>query len=174
MVIYHIWVSWTVYMNSASQPDSSSEWSKFTPLSPRPRSDALAPSPEHSVGTYPDSVSPDSKSTILGDSVSPDPDSAIPGDSAEPLSYSEEFTHLPDEFACQNRKCAERRAKRDLGLRPLFSATWRQMKIGKTHRLVLDIAIRCPDCDFQHQHTLIPPELVAAAGTSANEFAPKD
>lgn len=140
-------------MNSASQPDSTSEWSKFAPLPSRLRRDALSSTTEPRVDTPPESADAESPSKAPNDSTIEI--QTLP----TAISPRGEFTAPPaEEFTCQNRKCLARRAKHGQAARPLYSAQWREMKIGKHHRFVLDLKMTCPDCGFAHVHTLIPPD----------------
>ncbi len=140
-------------MNSASQPDSTSEWSKFAPLPSRLRRDALSSTTEPHLDTPPDSADASSPSKAPNDStieIQTAPAAILPRG---------EFVAPPaEEFTCQNRKCLAHREKHGRSPRPLYSAQWREMKIGKQHRFVLDLKITCPDCGFAHVHTLIPPD----------------
>ena len=140
-------------MNSASQPDSTYEWSKFAPLPPRLRRDALSPTTEPRLDTPPDSADAESSSKAPNDSTI-----EIQTLPAANPPRGEMVAPPAEEFTCQNRKCLARREKHGHLARPLYSAQWREMKIGKHHRFVLDLKMTCPDCGFEHVHTLIPPD----------------
>lgn len=147
-------------MNPASQPDSPSEWSKFAPLPPRLRS--------HSPLSQTENLADDTPSS---ETASTEPTNALEHIKA-PVSEIENSTTArgkidstaltTDQFVCQNRKCQERRERRALAPRPLFDAHWRALKIGKRQSLVLDLAVRCPDCEIEHVYTLVPPEWLDA------------
>ena len=153
-------------MNSASQPDSPSEWSKFAPLPPRPPSRSPRSETENSADDTPclETASPDP--VIAPDPIEPPLAESENLDGARGLIDSTTLTS--DQFVCQNRKCKERRERRALSPRPLFVARWRALKIGKRQSLVLDLAVRCPDCEYEHVYTLVPPEWLE----SHNEKGP--
>lgn len=148
-------------MNPASQPDTPSEWSKFSPLPPRLRSQTALPESANSAAATPSSTSvlPDtptfSTTTDTPNSnLTADANESAPSDNALEQSPKD----FPDHFLCQSRKCQERRERRHLAPQHLFRAHWRPMKIGKRYTQVLDLTISCPDCGYEHHDTLVPPE----------------
>lgn len=156
-------------MNSASQPDTPSEWSKFAPLPPRLRSNSESPLTENlaaddssfqtalssSQTAVPNSPDPSNNQIAL---TLPPLDASTPLHSVLEALESAAHVHPTDKFVCQNRKCQDKRERHGKPPRPLFSAQWRAMKIGKRQTLVLDLAVRCPDCEVEHHATLVPPE----------------
>lgn len=155
-------------MNPASPPDTPSEWSKFAPLPPRLRNHAASFDVENmAAASSSTSVSPDA-SFLPDDGVAKNapsvsnptntPNPSITDGESESVQRGLVFAPLPDQFLCQKRKCQERRERRNLAPRHLFSAHWRPMKIGKRQMLVLDLTICCPDCGYEHHDTRVPPE----------------
>ena len=142
-------------MNSASQPDTPSEWSKFAPLPPRLRSNSALPLTENLAAADPSSETASTLSTTVPDNLTA-PVLDLPGETLLPEPAAP--PHPADQFVCQNRKCQDKRERHGKSPRPLFSAQWRAMKIGKRRTLVVELAVRCPECDFEHRATLVPPE----------------
>lgn len=170
-------------MNPASPPDTPSEWSKFSPLPSRLRNSVALPESETVAAADPSSASITLDASILSDTrvvpdarvpldansvliqidtvnstateppAAPMPASVVSGDFGERAAES-----FSDHFVCQNRKCQERRERRQQAPRHLFTAHWRPMKIGKRQVPVLDLTIACPDCGYEHHDTLVPPE----------------
>lgn len=173
-------------MNTASQPDTPSEWSKFSPLPPRLRShvalensETTAAADPSSTGALPSARVPAGVVASLQDAESPN-DSRSPNSSTSPNGSTNPIANantadtsadfdapvflanavegVADSLDCHNRKCEERRERRSLPPRRLFTANWRPMKIGKRRALVLELTVRCPECGFEHHATLVPPE----------------
>lgn len=147
-------------MNSASQPDTPSEWSKFAPLRPRQTGSSRLESSDELAVASPssESVTPDAE-IESGETVS---SSAMPSGTATEVSLLTATTYPPEQFTCGNRRCVDKRARHRLPPRPLLSAHWRAMKIGKRETLVLDLTVPCPDCNLEHLYTLVPPEWLDA------------
>src|SRR4051812_32613268 len=140
-------------MNSASQPDTPSEWSKFAPLRPRQRSlsELEITQDPSAASSSSESVTPDALQEV--GSASPAP--ALPAEQAPEVLLLTPKTFPTDRFDCQNRKCREKREQRALSPRHLLSAHWRAMRIGKRASLVLDLSVQCPDCNLEHHYTLV-------------------
>lgn len=147
-------------MNPASQPDSPSEWSKFAPLPPRLSSHSPLSETENLADDTPSSESASTEPAAALEPIET-PVSEVENSTSARVAF-DAVTMTADQFVCQNRKCKERRARRALAPRPLFDAHWRALRVGKRQSLVLDLAVRCPDCEIEHVYTLVPPEWLDA------------
>ncbi len=142
-------------MDSASQPDSPSEWSKFAPLPQRLHSSSPLSETENLTADTPCAETAPTETTPAQDPIKSSLFEITDTPGARGVIDS---SALPaDQFVCQNRKCKERRERRALAPRPLFAAHWRALRIGKRQALVLDLMVRCPDCELEHVYTLVPP-----------------
>jgi hypothetical protein len=148
-------------MNSASQPDTP-EWSKFAPLRSRLRSNSELPQTENLAAADPSSQTVSPLVAVTPVTVAIPIEAPVLDDGMNPLVAFSAPAHPAEQFVCHNRKCQDRRERHGKAPRPLYSAHWRSMKIGKRHTLVLDLTIRCPDCNFEHRATLFPPEWMDA------------
>ncbi len=140
-------------MDTASQLDSPSEWSNFAPLPSRERTPP-------SVSSEPDALPlASSPNTYTTESQTTPPPAPTPERGNDALSALPSVAYDPQIFACQNRKCVDLRERHDkTDPRFLFSAQWREMKIGKRRVRVLDLVTHCPDCDTGHVNTVMPVE----------------
>lgn len=69
----------------------------------------------------------------------------------------------PEIFVCQFKRCKKKRERHGkTDGRFLFSAEWREMKIGALTVWVVDLTARCPECNTKHAVTLIPPVIAPA------------
>ncbi len=69
----------------------------------------------------------------------------------------------PEIYVCQFKRCKKKRERHGKTEgRFLFSAEWREMKIGVRTVWVVDLTARCPECNTKHAVTLIPPVISPA------------
>jgi hypothetical protein len=69
----------------------------------------------------------------------------------------------PEIYLCQFKRCKKKRERHGKPEgRFLFSAEWREMKIGVRTVWVVDLTARCPECNTKHAVTLIPPVISPA------------